>query len=292
MVDCLSLWGSAMFGADAVEESLGFVGAVLGRVLPHLGAMAAELPSTVVGGDHGGPPGHESDSSSASSESSSSCESSDSDVKITEPPVGRGAPTDAAFRIGAEERSAWPGHGGGVGRRKRKRHVPPPTAQDRPNRRRVRPLGIPSSHEGGGGGRLARTWEWRLSPRESPPHPSAVYLGPTLRKLRLGRDHRLNDVPFAMRGRAKARSSRPRAVQQNSRAASGSPNSSSFPFSRFSSSARRLLGSLLTHPPPRPPQDPPPPPTLALASGGCEGRAAIVCPVHGGSGAVSALHCT
>ena len=102
VVNGLSLGGSAMFGADAVEESLGFVGAVLGLALPHPGAVATERPAKVVGGGHGGPPGHESDDSSASSESSSSCESSDSDVMIIEPPVGRWAPMDPAFRIGAE----------------------------------------------------------------------------------------------------------------------------------------------------------------------------------------------
>ena len=80
MVNCLSLWGCAMFGADAVEESLGYVGAVLGPAVPHPGAVAAEPPATVVGGGHGGPLGHESDSSSTSSEGSSSCESSDSDA--------------------------------------------------------------------------------------------------------------------------------------------------------------------------------------------------------------------
>ena len=68
----------------------------------------------------------------------------------------------------------------------------------------------------GGGGRLARKWEWRLSPQEVPPHPNAVFSGPAPRKLRLVRDHRLNDVPLAMRGRAKARSGRQRASRQNS----------------------------------------------------------------------------
>ena len=40
VVNCLSLWGSAMFRADAVEESLGYVGAVFGPALSHRGAMA------------------------------------------------------------------------------------------------------------------------------------------------------------------------------------------------------------------------------------------------------------
>ena len=117
VVSCLSLWGSATFGADAVEESLGYVGAVLGPALPHRGAVADEPHATVVGGGHGGPPGHESDSSSASSESSSSCESSDSDVRIIEPPAGKGARADPAFRIGTEERPTTQGHGGGGGGR-------------------------------------------------------------------------------------------------------------------------------------------------------------------------------
>ena len=99
-----------------MEKSLGFVGAVLGPALPHPSAVADEPHATVVGADHGGPPSHESDSSSTSSESSSSCESSDSDVRIIEPPVGNGTPTVPAFRIGAEERPATPGHGGGGGR--------------------------------------------------------------------------------------------------------------------------------------------------------------------------------
>ena len=75
VVDSLSLWGSAMFGADAVEESLGLVGAVLGPAFPHPGAVADDPHAMVVGGDHGDPPNHESDSSPASSKSSSSCES-------------------------------------------------------------------------------------------------------------------------------------------------------------------------------------------------------------------------
>ena len=53
-----------------------------------------------------------------------------------------------------------------------------------------------------GGGRLARQWEWRVSAGGSPPHSSAVFLGPAPRKLRWGRDHRLNDVPLEMRSRA------------------------------------------------------------------------------------------
>ena len=53
VVNCLSLWGSAMFGGDMVEESLGYVGSVLCRALSHLGVVAVELPTTVVGGRHG-----------------------------------------------------------------------------------------------------------------------------------------------------------------------------------------------------------------------------------------------
>ena len=173
VVNCLSLWGSAMFGADAVEESLGYVGAVLGPALPHPGAVAAEPPATVVGGSQGGSHGHESDSSSTSSEGSSSCESSDLHVRIIEPPVGRGVPVDPAFGIGTEERPAGPSQGWGGGRRKRKRQAPPPTTRDRPGRRRVRALGVPSDPEGGGvgwpaggsGGCLLR----------SPPHTPALY---------------------------------------------------------------------------------------------------------------------
>ena len=44
LVNCLSLWGSAMFGADAVEESLGYVGSVLGLALPHPGAYLRISP--------------------------------------------------------------------------------------------------------------------------------------------------------------------------------------------------------------------------------------------------------
>ena len=50
VVNCLSLWGSAMCGADTVEESLGYLGPVLGPALPHPGAVAAGPPATVVGG--------------------------------------------------------------------------------------------------------------------------------------------------------------------------------------------------------------------------------------------------
>ena len=149
VVNCLSLWGSAMFGADAVEESLGYVGAVLGPALSHPGAVAVEPPAAVVGCSHGGAPGHELDSSSTSSEGSSSCESSDSDVRIIEPPVRRGVPADPAFRIGTKERPAGPSQDGGAGRRKRKRQAPPPTTRERPGRCRVRALGVPSDPEGG-----------------------------------------------------------------------------------------------------------------------------------------------
>ena len=129
MVNRLSLWGSAMFGADAVEEALGYVGAVLGPALPHPGVVAAEPLATPVGGSHGGPPGHESDSSSTSSESSGSCDSSDSDVRIIAPPAGKGPPPNPAFRIGTAERPTAQGNGGGAGRRKRKRPVPPTTVR-------------------------------------------------------------------------------------------------------------------------------------------------------------------
>ena len=69
MVNYLFLCGSAMFGADAVE-SLGYVGGVFGPALPHGGDVANEPHATVVGGDHGGPPRHESYNSSTNSESS------------------------------------------------------------------------------------------------------------------------------------------------------------------------------------------------------------------------------
>ena len=58
MVNCLSLWGSAMFGADAVEESLGYVGSALGPALSHPRVVAVEPPSTVVGGGGGGAPSY------------------------------------------------------------------------------------------------------------------------------------------------------------------------------------------------------------------------------------------
>ena len=92
VVNCLSLWGSAMFGADAVEESLGFVGAVLGPALTHPGSAAAEPHATVVGGDHGGPPGHESDSFSTSSESFSACEPSTRMSRSSSRWSGKGPP--------------------------------------------------------------------------------------------------------------------------------------------------------------------------------------------------------
>ena len=285
VVNCLSLWGSAMFGADAVEESMGFVGAILGPALPHPGAVAAEPHATVEGGDHGGPPGHESESSSTSSESSSSCESSDSDVRIIKPPVGKRPPTDPAFRIGAEERPAAPGHGGGGGQGDASVSGMYPH-QQYGTRQTDAEFGVRASPvvlKGGGAGWPAGG-SGRCPPGSPPPHPSAVYLGPAPRKLRLGRDHRLIDVPLAMRGRAKARSSRPRAFQQSSGGASATPNSSSSPFSCFSSCASRQLGSLLPRPPP-----PRSPPALVLARGGCAGGVAPVCPIHGGPGAVSAL---
>ena len=170
MVKCLSLWDSAMFGADGVEDSLGYVGAVLGPALPDPCAVAAEPHETVVGGNHGGPLGHESDSCSASSESSGSCDSPNWDVRIIDPLDRKGPTADPAFRISTGERPTAQGNGGGAGRRKRKRRVPPTTVRGEPDRRRVRALGVPSGHEGvGGAGWLAGGSGG--CPRESPPHP-------------------------------------------------------------------------------------------------------------------------
>ena len=138
VVNCLSLWGSAMFGADTVEESLGYVGSVLAPALSQPGVVAVKPHATVVRGGGGGARGHESDSSSTRSEASSSCESSDSDVRIIEPPVGKGVTAGPAFRISTEERPAGSSHSGGAGRRKRKRQAAPPTTRERPGRRRVR----------------------------------------------------------------------------------------------------------------------------------------------------------
>ena len=156
-----------------MEESRGFVGAVLGPPLPYSDAAAAEPHATVVGGDHGAPLGHQLDISSSSSESSSSCELSDSDVRIIEPPFGKGPPTDPAFRIGAEEQPAAQGNrgGGGAGRRKHKRQVPPPTVRDRPHRRRVRALGVPSGPKGGGGGQACPQVGVEAVPPGIPPTP-------------------------------------------------------------------------------------------------------------------------
>ena len=58
-----------------------------------------------------------------------------------------------------------------------------------------------------GRGRLARRWEWRISQRGSPPHPSVVLCAPAPSKLRPGRDHRLN---VGVSGRVQRRSMRPR----------------------------------------------------------------------------------
>ena len=113
VVNCLSLSGSAIFGADAVADSLGYVGSVLGPALPHPSAVAVEPPATVVGGGGGGAPGHESDGSSTSSEGSSSCESSDSDVTIIEPAIGKRVTPGLAFRVGNKERPAGSIWGGG-----------------------------------------------------------------------------------------------------------------------------------------------------------------------------------
>ena len=168
MVNRLFLWGSAMFGADAVDESLGYVGAVLGPALPDPGAVAAEPHATVVWGNHGGPRSHETDSCSTSSESSGSSDSSDSDVRIIEPPAREGPTADPAFRIGPGERPTAQGYGGGAGRRKRKRPVPPTTVRGEPDRRRVRALGVPSGHEGGGAGWIADGSGG--CPPGSPPH--------------------------------------------------------------------------------------------------------------------------
>ena len=40
-----------MLRAGAVEESLGYLGAVLGPALSHLGVVAVEPPATMVGGE-------------------------------------------------------------------------------------------------------------------------------------------------------------------------------------------------------------------------------------------------
>ena len=96
---------------------------------------------------------------------------------------------------------------------------------------------------------MARRWEWRLSAPESPPHPSAVFLGPAPHKLRLGRDHCLNGVPLAMRSRTRVRSSMPRAFQRNSKDARGNPDPLLSPLSCSSSSAHRNPDSPLPFPP-------------------------------------------
>ena len=158
------------------------------------------------GGNDGGRVGHEWDSSCTTSAGSSSCESSDSDVRIIEPPVRRGAPTDPAFKTGPRsDRQAEPQGGGGACAASASDghpHPHPATGQTGAGfGLRASPVVLK-----GGGGRLARRWECKLSPLESPPHPSAVFLGPAPRKLRLGRDHRLKELPLAMRGRAMVRS--------------------------------------------------------------------------------------
>ena len=115
-----------------------------------------------------------------------------------------------------------------------------------------------------GVGRLARRWEWRPSARESPPHRSAVILGAAPRKLRLGRDQRLNNVLLAMRSRATAQSSTPWAFQRNSKDARGSLDPLLFPHSCSPASAHQNPTSPLPFPPSpglssRPPLEPPPP---------------------------------
>ena len=122
--NCLSLRGSAMFGADTVEEFLRYVGSVLSPTSPHPGVVAVEPPATVEGGGAGGAPGHELDSSSISSKGSNSCESSNSDVRILQPPVGKGV---TAVPSGSAPRSDQHGRAmvGLVGPCKRKRQAPP-----------------------------------------------------------------------------------------------------------------------------------------------------------------------
>ena len=66
-----------------------------------------------------------------------------------------------------------------------------------------------------GGGQASPQVGVEVVPRGVLPAPQRYVLKPAPFKLRLGRDHRLNDVPLAMRGRAKAWSSKPRAFQQN-----------------------------------------------------------------------------
>ena len=90
-------------------------GASLVLLAQHLGAVAVELFATVVGRSDGGAPGHESDSSSTSSEGSSSCESSDSDVRIIEPPVGAGVPAGPAFRVETDGQPVGRNQAGGGG---------------------------------------------------------------------------------------------------------------------------------------------------------------------------------
>ena len=172
VVNCLSVWGSAMFGADAVDEALGYVGAVFGLARPHLGAVAVKPPATVVGGTDGGAPGHESDSPSTGSEGSSSCESIDLDGRIIEQPVRAGAPAGPAFRVEIEGQSAGRNWGGGGGTAKAQTASPPRPPSKR--RKADVELGLwvsPVIVKGGEGWRVGGSGESLL---EGPPHTPAL----------------------------------------------------------------------------------------------------------------------
>ena len=220
------------------------------------------------GGSRGGDAGHESGSSSTSYEGSSSCESSHSDVRSIEPPVGSMVPVDTAFNIGTEEPPPGPskgGGGGGAGQRKRKRRAPPPTPRQRLGRRRVRDLGVSSDPEGGGQAGPQVGVE-AVSSGIPPTQRCVLRLAP--RNLRLRRHHCLYDVPLALRGRATVRSSKPRAFQRNSKDARSDPDPLHSPLSGSSSSAHQRPASPLPFPPSLglptrpPPSEPPlPPPT-------------------------------
>ena len=204
-----AMWSSAMFGADAVDETLVYVGAILGLARQYSGAVAVEPPATAVGSGDGGNPGHESvllQAPRGPAPVSHPTHMSGSSTHRS----GRGFPQAQPSR--SKPRGIqWGGTGGGGGGGTAKAQMGSPPRP--PSERRIVDveLGLWASPVilKGGGCRLARRWEWRVSAPGSPLHPNAVFLGPSPRKLRWGRDHCLNDLPLEMRGRARVPSRKP-----------------------------------------------------------------------------------
>ena len=187
-----------MFGADKLEEDTSCVGAV--HLPPPPGDRHTATVDPRAEDDHGGTavPDPADVSDAGSSDSSDGGSTSSSGVEIIEPPTERlQGGTQPACRVGTgvgEE----PGRGNAADpvHRVADASVKPPAP----------PSGLclwVSPVLSKGRGRLARRWEWRVSQRGHPPHPSAVLCAPAPSKLRPG-------LNVGVLGPVRRRSMRPR----------------------------------------------------------------------------------